>query len=732
MANYDLNLRDYWRILRKRKFIVAFTTITLGLFSFLFAILDQPIPLYESTASIKVEQNISPTGLYMQTVPWSHVDYLQTQISVIKSYEVMEESAKTLGLIPYVIPSQEVLAEKRYQSIIVNLRNSLRVEQEGFSNIINITVTSESPDFSHRAANTIAREYKEHHFLEINKRTVDARKFIEKQVETVKERLRKAEDDVKKYREKNNLISLNSQTSSMLSQLTVLQAQHEKALADYQKINDVEKQLENASDKPLTSESSYYINEASSLYKNLNDRLVQLMLSRDSLLIVYTDKYPQVVEINKQIQEIVTNMKAQLSSQKKILGESIRTLKKKIDEVDLQIQILPEKGLALARLEQEVGVNNEIYKLLEKKYQEALIKEAEMVEEVQLVKPALESSSPINPPQKTAAGFIGTLIGLILGVVFAFIVETFDTSMAAIEEIEELTGINVLGIIPHATVSEIKKTLLKESTEDIDDETAEKYSRIISHFAPNSTLAESYRSLRTNLSFAGLEGDMKTIVFTSSSPREGKTTVVINLAVAVAQSDRKILLIDGDMRKPMIASIFGIKQAPGLSDVILGNSSLEEATKSVTDIMMGKMSMEDIMKTPGMDNLHILTSGTIPPNPSELVSFKRTAELIEEAKSRYDLVLIDAPPLLAATEAAIYGTIADGVVIVYRVGKIGRAVLKRAKAQLDNVRAKAIGIVLNGLKADISPDFTRQDYYKYYSYYSGKPDKKEKSKQKKR
>lgn len=718
MAKYDLNLRDYWRVIRKRKFIIVFTTIVLGAFSFLFSILTQPVPLYQATASVKVEQTGSVTGLYLQTVSWSQTDYMQTQAAIIKSYYIMETAAKRLGLIPSKLPSEKVRANNRYQNIILNLRKNITTEQEGYSNIINILAISEDPAFSKRAANTIAQVYKEQHVLNLNKRTIEAKKFIESQLTTVKERLRNAEDAVRKFREENELISLSSQTSTMLDQMTALQVTHDKSVTDYRKISDIEKQLEGAVNKPLTSKTSYYISEASSLYQSLNNKLVQLMLSRDSLLLVYTENYPQVVEINKQIYEIVVNMKAQLSSQKKILEESIKNLEKKIDEMDKQIKVLPEKGLKLARLEQAVGVNKEVYTLLEKKYQEVLIKEAEKIEEVQIVKPALEPTVPINPPNIAATGAVGTLIGLILGVVFAFVVETFDTSIGAIEEVEELTGVNVLGIIPHVSIQEIKETLLDEKSDEMDDKTVERYSRIVSHFAPKSTLAESYRALRTNLSFAGIENELKTIVFTSSSPKEGKTTIAINLAVTMAQVGNKTLLVDGDMRKPMVANVFGIDQVPGLADIILGNYSLEDTIRSVTDIMMGKMSMEDIIKTPGMDNLYIITSGTIPPNPAEMASSKKIVEIIKQVRSEYDVILIDAPPLLSATDAAIYGSMVDGVIMVYRVGKVGRAVLKRAKAQLDNVRAKVVGIVLNGIKAEVSPDFTRQDYYKYYYYYS--------------
>lgn len=717
MAQYDLNLRDYWLVVKKRKFIIIFTILAMGLFSLFFSILSKPVPLYKTSASVKIEKTTSVTGLYIQAISWSQTDDMETQAAVVKSYFIIEMAARELGLIPADLSSEEVRANKKYLGIILNLKNSVETEQEGYSNIINIIVTSGDPKFAQRLANTIARVYKEERILDLNKRTIEAKKFIENQLKIVKQRLRNSEEAVKNFREENKLISLSAQTSGMLGQAAKLQAAYDKAKADRQKIIDADRLLERAKDKPLTSKTSFYIDEASTLYKSLNDRLVQLMLKRDTLLLTFTENYPQVVEINGQVREIVSNMKAQLSSQEKVLAENIRTLKKKIDKADEQIMVLPEKGLDLARLERNISVNMEVYTLLEKKYQESLIKEAEKIEEVKIVKPALEPANPINPPKTLATTVVGTIIGLILGIVFAFIIETFDTSMAAIEDIEELLGVPVSGIIPYVSVQEIKATLEEKYPEGVDDAIADRHARLVSHFAPESLLAESFRALRTNLSFISLEKDIKTVVFTSSSPREGKTISVINLAITMAQAGNRVLLVEGDLRRPVIARMFGIDQAPGLTDVILGNYKWRDIIRTITDIMMGKMSMDDIMKTPGIDNLHIITGGTIPPNPADLVNSKSISEFIKDVRSEYDMVLIDAPPILTATDAAILGSRTDGVILVYQVGKISRGVLKRAKAQLDNVKANVIGIVLNGLRAEISPDFSGYDYYKkYYTY----------------
>ena len=716
-TKYDLNLRDYWLVVKKRKFIIIFTILAMGLFSLFFSILSKPVPLYRTSASVKIEKTSSVTGLYIQAMSWSQTDDMETQAAVIKSYFIMEMVARKLGLIPVDLSSEEVRANKKYLGIILNLKNSVETEQEGYSNIISIIVTSGDPKFAQRLANTIARVYSEEHTLGLNKRTIEAKKFIENQLKIVKKRLRSSEEAVKNFREENKLISLSAQTSGMLGQMARLQAIYEKSTSDNEKVRKVQKYLEGAKDKPLTSKTSFYINEASSLYKNLNDRLVQLMLKRDTLLLIYTKNYPQVAEINKQISELVENMRSQLFSQEKTVTANIISLKKKIDEMDERIKMLPEKGLELARLERNVRVNMEVYTLLEKKYQESLIKEAEKIEEVKIVKPALEPVNPINPPKTLATTVVGAIMGIILSIIFAFIIETFDTSIGAIEEVEEFLGVPVSGIIPYVSVQEIKATLEEKYPEGVDEEIANRHARLVSHFAPDSILAESFRALRTNLSFTSLEKDIKTLVFTSSSPREGKTTSVVNLAITMAQTGNKVLLVEGDLRRPVIARMFGIDQTPGLADVLLGNYKWRDVIRTITDIMMGKMSMDDIMKTPGIDNLHIMTGGTIPPNPAELVSSKSITEFMEDVRSEYDMVLIDGPPVLAATDAAILGSRTDGVILVYQVGKISRGTLKRAKAQLDNVKANVIGVVLNGLRAEISPDFSGYDYYKqYYAY----------------
>ncbi len=718
MAQYDFDLREYWRIVKKKKFIIIFTTVAMGLFSLVFSILGSPTPLYKTTAAVKFEKSSIATGLNLQTFSFSAGDDMQTQMAIIKSFFIIEPVAQKLGMIPANLKSDEIRNNSKYISIINMLKNAVQTEQESQSSIINVTVTSEDPKFAQRLANTVVSVYKEQRELEVNKRTIDARKFVEEQLKIAREKLKNSEDYARAFREKNKLISVDAQAGSLMTQLGSYQTAHDKAVADLNKIQDVSDQLARAETQPFTSKISFYLDEATPTYKSLNDRLLQLLMDRDTLLITFTENYPQVVEIKKRIHETVQTMRAQLSAQSRSLRENIHILKMKIDQTDRHIKSFPEMGLELARLERNVKVNTDVYSLLEKSYQESLIKEAEKVEEVKIVRPALEPTSPVNPPKTAATGGIGTILGFILGLVFAFLIETFDTSIGTIEEIENYLGAPVLGVIPQMSEKDLKASLSDKYPGKVDDVTSERVSRLVSHFAPQSTLAESYRSLRTNLNFACREDNIKVVVFTSATPREGKTTSIVNLAITIAQTGQRVLLVEADLRKPVIANMFGIDQTPGLTDALMGDHDWVKSVKTIADIMMGKLNIDEILETPGMDNLHIIPSGTIPPNPAELINSKIIDDFIAWAKSNYDFILMDAPPILAATDAALLGSKVDATIIVYRVGKIARVTLRRAKSQLENVKARILGVVLNGIKADISADFTDYDY-KYYHYYGG-------------
>ena len=190
-------------------------------------------------------------------------------------------------------------------------------------------------------------------------------------------------------------------------------------------------------------------------------------------------------------------------------------------------------------------------------------------------------------------------MGLILGVVFAFIAETMDTSIGTIEDVEEYLGVSVVGIIPQIDIDDVKESLIRKGVPASDTETLERRSRLAAHFDPQSTLAESYRALCTNIQFVNVERGAKAISITSASNQEGKSVSIANLSLAMAQAGNRVLLVDCDLRRPTIYRTFGLDREPGLTDVILGNYDWKDVVRTVTDIMTGGIGMEDIMLTPG-------------------------------------------------------------------------------------------------------------------------------------
>lgn len=715
MAQYELNLRDYIRVLRKRKLIVIFAAASLGFFSFFFATLQKPIPLYRAASSVKVEKSTTATGMYLETLNYGETSNLDTQSAIIKSIPIMEFVAKRMGLIDEKLTPEEIRKEARYINRVLGIRNQVSTSIEGYTNIVNIEVVDSDPKFAQRLANTTAEVYKEQNTLEKNKRIIEAKKYIENQLVVVEEKLKVAQENLRAFREKNRLVTIESETGETLRLLNESEKEYAYAKQEKAEIESLINELKKQRILPKESVEGFYAEKVGPIFSSLNTKLVDLYAQRDLLLLDYNTNHPEIQRMDVQINKITSNMINHLNDQVKRLVEREQFLSDQIVKMKEKFNVLPRLGFELERIEHELDTNKNLYTSLKEKHQEVLISDAEKIEEVSIVRPALEPCLPINPPTTMRTAAIGTIVGLILGLVIAFIFETMDTSIGTIEDVEGFLGVPVLGVIPFIRPEEVEETLV--SREGMGGGAIpERYTRLITHFAPKSNLSESFRTLRTGVKFLCLEKGVKTLLFSSATAGEGKSTAAVNLAITFAQIGSKTLLVDVDLRKPVVARFFGIEREPGLSDIILGNYEWKETVRTVTDLMMGKLTMEEIMLTPGFDNLNIITSGNIPPNPSEIINSQRMTEFINQIKAAYDVVIFDTTPILPATDATILGSKVDGVVVVYRVGKIARGALKRAKMQMDHVRANVLGIVLNGLKPEVSADYQHYGYYRYYSY----------------
>jgi capsular exopolysaccharide synthesis family protein len=701
--------------------MVIFTAIVLGVFSTSLAIMQAPIPLYSSVCSIKFEKETTIEGLYARTISWSSGDDILTQMSVIRSYPVLQEVAKRMGLVPKSTTMENKRLKPNISDIIGNLQTKVEVTREVYTNILNIQVTDMAPIFAQRLADTIARTYKELHAEKVSKRTREAVKYIAEQLQKARWNLRKAEEEFNRFSQTNQLISIDLQSESLLIRTNEITDEIRKLNENKRELENLLVRVEQFMGDPSGYESDFYSTKASPQYQNANEAFAALIVERDTLLEDYTHQHPKLVAINHKIMGNARKMAVLLNLQIRDIEKREINLRGELGKVNKKTNVLMKNKLNFDRLQRKVKSFYDMTALLEQKNQEALIRKSEKPEEVTVIRPANLPSRPVNPPKTATTGAMGVIIGLVIGLVIAFIVETFDTSLGAIKDVEEALGAQVLGVIPQADMKGIAESVKDRYPGGLGED-ATRVVSLISHFSPKTMMAENFRSLRTNIQFKMEENEIKVLSITSTSPQEGKTLVSINLSISLAQAGMKTLLVAADLRKPMIGTAFGIETIPGLTDVLLGNYPWRDTVRTITDIIMGKMTMDEVMVTPGLDNLNIITAGTIPPNPAELIDSKRLSSFVEEVKQEYDIVIFDAPPVLSAADAAILGTKVDGVLLVYRVGVISRGLLKRSSTQLEQVNCNIIGVVLNSMRPEISPDFQDFKYYKYY-YHSKEEEK---------
>lgn len=362
------------------------------------------------------------------------------------------------------------------------------------------------------------------------------------------------------------------------------------------------------------------------------------------------------------------------------------------DEVRAKLESTEENMLAIARrmsgqdrqvregIRTQWSLATALYSMLAEKYEQLRIISASSSGDSVVVAPSVVPASPVSPrPVRNV--FVGLILGLLLGGGLAFLYEYLDNTLKSRQDIEEYVKLPVLGEIPLVTSSLDGKR------------------QIVSVTHPRSVQAEAFRMLRSNLHYLNVDRSLRCFIVTSPSPGEGKSTVAANLAVAFARAGQRVRILCCDLRRPIIHGMFGVDNKVGLTNVLCDRRPVFEAVR--------------IGQGTGVE---VLTSGPIPPDPSELLGSRRMAEVIEEAKAEVDVVIIDAPPIVAMSDVLQISPQADGVIMVARAGDTTRDMVKIAKGILDGVQANVLGVVLNA----VTPSET-YGYYGYYGYrkYSG-------------
>lgn len=366
----------------------------------------------------------------------------------------------------------------------------------------------------------------------------------------------------------------------------------------------------------------------------------------------------------------------------KVLSE-LESVKSKLALETENMIDLNRKSAKYTILKREVDSNREIYDTLVKRAKETGVSEQLEASNIRVVDPAEVPESPIRPNKRNNI-ILAAMVGLILGISIAFFMEYIDNTIKEPEDVNAYVGLPFLGYVPSARKE-------AKTAEEID---------LIVHQKPRSVISEAYRSIRTSVLFAFADKPAKTILMTSSNPQEGKTSATINMAITMANMGDNVLIVDADMRCSRLHKSFGLPKENGLSDYLVGNVDLDSAIKPTK-----------------IKNLALLPAGSTPPNPAELLNSNKMKVLLEEAKKKFDRIIIDITPIITVTDAAIMANIVDGVIMLIRCGKVPIEVALRAKQKLQDAKANILGVLLNNV------DYGKESYY-YYYYYSDEEKKK--------
>ncbi|MBF2017197.1 MAG: polysaccharide biosynthesis tyrosine autokinase [Rivularia sp. T60_A2020_040] len=696
----SLSLEKYWQVLKRRWVPGLAIFFPVFLLSLLSSSLKKPTYIAEGKLLFqRTDVTSSLTGLGAEISKLESVGQdttsspLQTEAEIIRSVPVVQKTIKRLKL------QDNDGNLLKYEEFLKNLT----VNDIKKTDVLQVSYKDSEPEKAAKVVNTLISAYLEHNVSSRRKAARAAREFIQQQLPKAEAIVSKAEAELANFREKNNVFALQEEASKSIESLRNLQSQIgdiKTKLADISaRSQQIRQQLNVNSQQALDITS---LNQAGGVQDILRE-VQQVESQLASRRTVLTDTHPEIIALeskynalksllqNRIRQTLGTNgqqldgidgrlqvgdLKQQLAAElvnlestSLGLNSQIAVLSELQTSYKQRLENLPKLEQQQRQLERKIEAAQSTYSLLLKKLQEARIAENQNIGNASEVSEALVPQEPISSPLLNYLS--ASLLGMLVSLATMYLLESQDKSIKTIEEAKELTGLTLLGVIPD--FSKPKKSILSKQEVEV------AYPTLMVRDAPRSPISEAFRMLRANLKFMSADKELKVMVVTSSVPQEGKSTVAANLATSMAQMERRVLLIDGDLHRPSQHHIWELPNSEGLSNVIVGQIEVMRAIKK------------------GMDNLDVLTCGAVPPSPASLLDSKRMASLIDSFRSYYDYVIIDAPSLNLAADAATLGQMADGVLLVVRPGVVDSVNAAFACEMLEKSGQNVLGQVVNGV-----------------------------------
>ncbi len=754
----EVSFNELFFVIRSNvKYIyISLFTFLLASFLYLFSVNY----IYSSSSTIIIETQNSGMSSIFDAGLGSDINHLENEIEILKSRTTAERTIEallnskhknnlhlfntrrfdnsllkqTLRNVFFLDWGYEVLSldseinDSLKNIFTKNLQTNLQVASLRNTDVLKVSYSSYNPNEAAIVINTLIDVYQKRDQEWASGEMRYLKQFLSQQLRVKEEELNQIEQNLKEFQEREHIYGLDNNSNLLLNQLTSVESNYYNTEAKRNILNERKKYFE----KQLNKDEKEF---ARSVTNTLDAQLYSIRLELSSLEADYIstksregNDHPAVLELERKIKNLKTVLNKET---KKFVKQGIAVanpiqyrqaimdsvinldvlmsaynsklleLEKLVFKYEKQLSSLPEKYLEFSRFQRDKVILDETYSLMKQKLEETKINEASQLGKIRIVDPAQPNTKATSPNKKVVL-LVCIMFGILLGVGFILLSEFLDSTIKSIEEIER-RGLPILAIIPSIEKLDKEKKKRKKGYKiNLKLSNTDKIERrLLTHEDPKSPISEAYRSLRTSLVYNTSEKDCKIILVSSSGPGEGKTTTVANLAITYANMGKKTLLIDADLRKPVIHKMFNNESNIGFTNFLFGDES----------------KLSNIYYQSDVQNLSIIKSGSIPPNPSELLSSKEMDHFIEKVKKEFDIVIFDTPPMIAVTDAFIINKYVDKALLVIRASVTQKGALERTLINMSNMSKNIDGVIFNGVNENNT--YGGGYYYNYYQDYYG-------------
>ncbi len=718
-----LDLRDLWQIFLKRRWIIMTLTGALFIGAGVLSFLSTPRYTAKGQILIERESNILSFQDMFQLEPLSD-DYFQTQYKLLQSRSLagdtidrlkLTENKAFLGTVlksalrPGVDPKTDPLVRRKLATWFLD---TLSVEPLRRTRLVNLSFTHQDPKMAADILNALIDSYIDQNVERKYQANAQATNFLASQIETVRNDIMSKERNLQEYGQAKNIFALSNNENTVVATLTTLsQAYTAAQLARINKqtyYNEIKNagpdNIPSTLNSPVLQRLSEEYNRIKSEFAKVSETyLPDMPLYQQTKAQLDTAKRNLEDETKNQIARAYTDYQAALSNE--------QATKNQFDQQKGQAFQQGSNAIQYNTLLNEIQNLKSVLDTLMTRKSEADVSSrlkglgASNIYVVDRAEIPLAPSSP-----RTARNMaLGLLVGLFLGLGLALLYENLDVTVKDAEDIRKFAGAPTLGMVPvfphdgAEGLAEMERAGLGEKAAVIWSSIGQKKTDrkggghgtdLQVQFAPDSTFAEQYRTIRTALLYSLREKDVRALVVTSPLPQDGKTATVCNLAASLAQAGKRVVIIDADLRKPRLHAIFRIKNLNGLSKYL-----------------MDSLPLSDLLRATPIPTLFLINAGPLPPDPSELLGSDKMTALIGDLKKQFDFVLVDTPPALAVSDAMVVGSRLDGAILVVRRGRTPREALRRSKEKLEAHKIKTLGVVINAVRMRDLDEYHISSYY---------------------